>query len=243
MKNGNVNEKSISKTSSKPDLKTDFLVEEYKKLWASWGIEAKIPRGAKLRKKLSEKTLPKTLEEVREMMGDGCGCALCPTKIKLVFGTGNPKADLMFVGEGPGADEDAQGEPFVGRAGQLLNKIIEAMGLSRTDVYIANIVKCRPPSNRVPLPEEIQSCLPYLKMQIALIQPKWIITLGATATTTLTETQSPMSQLRGRFHTLGWNPRIQVLPTYHPAYLLRNPSAKKLVWDDVQLVMEKMRAS
>ena len=140
----------------------------------------------------------------------------------------------MFVGEGPGADEDAQGEPFVGRAGQLLTKMIEAMGLKRSDVYIANIVKSRPPGNRNPEPAEIATCLPFLKKQIEIIQPKVIVCLGKIAAQTLLQTEIPITKLRGQFQDYGG---IQVMPTYHPAFLLRNPPMKKFVWEDLKKVM------
>ena len=152
----------------------------------------------------------------------------------IVFGEGNPNASLIFVGEGPGEDEDIQGRPFVGRAGQLLNKIITAMGLRREDVYIANVVKCRPPRNRAPLPNEVQACTPFLQRQIKVIGPKVICALGTSEAHHLLHTDVPVSVLRGRFHPLGG---LQVMVTYHPAYLLRNPSAKKQVWEDMQKIM------
>lgn len=184
-----------------------------------------------------------TLDEIRAQLGDCKRCTLCPDRKNIVFGQGNPKARLVFVGEGPGADEDAQGLPFVGRAGQLLNKIIEAMGYRREDVYIANIVKCRPPLNRTPTPEEIATCSPFLVSQIGLIQPKVVVALGLTAAAFLTQTQGPISGLRGRFHKIHGHPEIPVMPTYHPAYLLRNPPAKKLVWDDLKIVKEFLENS
>ena len=155
-----------------------------------------------------------------------------------MFGVGNPKAKLMFVGEGPGRDEDAKGEPFVGRAGQLLDKIIIAMGYKRSDVYIGNIVKCRPPENRQPLPDEMGTCLPFLLKQIEAIQPKIIVCLGATALKGLLQTEAKISQVRGQFQE--WN-GISVMPTYHPAFLLRNPDAKRFVWDDMKKVMEQLK--
>jgi len=162
-------------------------------------------------------------------------CRLCEARTKTVFGVGDPCARLCFVGEGPGADEDRQGEPFVGRAGQLLNKIIAAMGLKRSEVYIANTVKCRPPENRTPLPEEMQSCSPYLVRQLEAITPQVIVALGRPAVQDLLGTTQSMSDVRGRFHRYRG---IPVVPTYHPAYLLRNPSAKKQTWDDMRLVMK-----
>jgi len=149
-------------------------------------------------------------------------------------GVGNPHAQLMFVGEGPGGDEDRQGEPFVGRAGKLLTRIIEAMGLKRSDVYIANIVKCRPPGNRNPEPVEIATCLPFLKKQIDIINPKVIVCLGKVAAHTLLQTEIPITKLRGELYDYGDS---QLMPTYHPAYLLRNPAMKKPVWEDLKKVM------
>jgi DNA polymerase len=164
-------------------------------------------------------------------------CSLCKTRHNVVFGAGNPHAELMFVGEAPGQDEDLQGLPFVGRAGQLLTKIIEAMGLKREDVYIANILKCRPPNNRIPLPTEIVECEGIVKRQIEIIRPKVICTLGKFASQTLLKTQTTISVLRGHFQEYGG---IKVMPTFHPAYLLRNPGDKKLVWQDMKKVMKEL---
>ena len=167
-------------------------------------------------------------------------CHLCPlgkTRRNLVFGAGNPSARIVFVGEAPGADEDEQGLPFVGRAGQLLTKIIEAMGLKRKDVYICNILKCRPPGNRNPLPNEIGLCELFLKKQLQIISPQVICALGTFAAQTLLKTYIPITMLRGRFHSYEG---IKLMPTYHPAYLLRNPSAKKLVWEDVQMIIKEV---
>jgi len=171
-------------------------------------------------------------------MADCQLCALGKTRKNLVFGDGNPQAKIVFVGEAPGADEDEQGKPFVGRAGQLLTKIIEAMGLSRRDVYICNILKCRPPQNRNPLPGEIAACEPFLKQQLKIISPQIICALGTFAAKTLLKTEAPISVLRGRFH---YYEGIKLMPTYHPAYLLRNPAAKKTVWEDVQLIMKELQ--
>ncbi|MBM4313499.1 MAG: uracil-DNA glycosylase [Deltaproteobacteria bacterium] len=182
--------------------------------------------------------LGSALEEVRKELGECRRCALHRTRRRLVFGEGNPKADLVFVGEAPGADEDAQGRPFVGRAGQLLTKIIEAMGLKREEVYICNILKCRPPGNRNPEPDEIASCEPFLIRQLAAIRPKVICALGTFSSHALLKSEAPISVLRGRFHSYQG---IRLMPTYHPAYLLRNPGAKKLVWEDVQLIMKALR--
>lgn len=172
-------------------------------------------------------------------------CTRCPLhagKTNYVFGEGNPHAQLMFIGEGPGQDEDLSGRPFVGRAGQLLTKIISAMKLERKDVYIANIVKCRPPNNRAPLPEEAHTCMPYLKTQIKLIAPKIIVLLGATATSYMLGQKVPISKIRGQWTELtldtGDNAtHFKTMPTFHPAALLRNPNLKKDVWEDMKQVM------
>jgi len=178
------------------------------------------------------------LDGVRAALGDCRRCLLHRTRHHLVFGEGSPQAELVFVGEAPGADEDAQGRPFVGNAGQLLTKIIGAMGLRREEVYICNILKCRPPGNRNPQPDEIISCEPFLIRQLQVIQPKVICALGTFAAHTLLKSEAPISVLRGRFHSYQG---IPLMPTYHPAYLLRNPGAKKQVWEDVQMVMQALR--
>ncbi len=180
---------------------------------------------------------PLTVEAIREEMGDCRRCKLWQGRKNLVFGEGNPNAGLMFVGEGPGADEDAQGRPFVGRAGQLLTKIIEAIDMKRADVYIANIVKSRPPNNRVPEPDEVAACLPFLKKQIAAIQPQIIVTLGAVATNNLLSAPLSITKVRGEFRDLGG---ILVMPTFHPSYLLRNPAAKREVWEDMKKVRDRL---
>lgn len=175
-----------------------------------------------------------------------CTCLKCPlgsTRIKFVFGVGNPNADIVFVGEAPGADEDAQGEPFVGRAGQLLNKILEAIHFKREDVYICNILKCRPPNNRDPLPEEVDSCEPYLWKQLELLKPKIIVCLGRIAGQTLLRTNETLGSLRGKVHNYRG---IKLVVTYHPAALLRNPNWKKPTWEDVQWIKkmhDEMKAS
>jgi DNA polymerase len=181
----------------------------------------------------------KKLDDLRELIGDCKRCRLNEGRTNLVFGVGNPNADLVFVGEGPGRDEDRKGEPFVGRAGQLLNRIIEAMGYNRSDVYIANIVKCRPPQNRNPAPDEAETCIPFLIGQIEIIQPKVIVCLGSVAVQFLLQTDQKISRLRGNLHE--WN-GIPVMPTYHPAFLLRNPNMKKPVWEDMQKVMEMLKS-
>jgi DNA polymerase len=177
------------------------------------------------------------LREIRDEIGDCTRCKLHKGRTNLVFGVGDPHARLMFVGEGPGADEDVQGEPFVGRAGQLLTQIIKAMGLTREQVYIANVVKCRPPENRNPEPDEIEQCTPFLRAQIASVNPAVIVALGKFAAQTLLGVETPISRLRGQFHPLG---PVAVMPTFHPSYLLRNPSAKREVWDDMKLVMARL---
>jgi DNA polymerase len=174
------------------------------------------------------------LRLIREEIGDCRRCRLSEKRTHVVFGVGNPSARLMFVGEGPGADEDAKGEPFVGRAGQLLTKIIEAMNLKRADVYIANIVKCRPPENRTPLPDETATCSPFLFRQIAAIGPRVIVCLGTPSAQTLLGTRETITRLRGVFREVEG---IKVMPTFHPAYLLRNPAAKREVWEDMKQVM------
>ena len=180
-----------------------------------------------------------TLEELRAAIGDCRRCKLCSGRTHLVFGVGNPRAKLMFVGEGPGRDEDLQGEPFVGRAGQLLTDIItKGIGLRREDVYIANVVKCRPPDNRNPEPDEVAACEPFLKKQIELISPEIIVALGKFAVQTLLQSKMPITKLRGTWHTYEG---IKLMPTFHPAYLLRNPADKKLVWEDIKKVIQEMR--
>jgi uracil-DNA glycosylase family 4 len=175
-----------------------------------------------------------TLPVIREFIGECTRCKLSKGRTKIVFGSGSPKAQLMFVGEGPGRDEDLSGEPFVGRAGKLLTDMIKAMGLQREDVYIANIVKCRPPDNRQPEHDEVAACSPFLMRQIDVIQPKVICTLGNTPTQTLMQTTQGISRFRGEWFEFR---NAKLMPTYHPAYLLRNPAAKADVWKDLQKVM------
>lgn len=175
-----------------------------------------------------------TLERIREDIGDCTRCRLHKGRTKIVFGVGNPKAELVFVGEGPGHDEDLQGEPFVGRAGKLLTQMIEAMGLRRQDVYICNVVKCRPPENRLPEKDEISTCSPFLMRQLAAIQPKVICCLGSCAAQTMLETNQGISRFRGEWFDFRGS---KLIATYHPAYLLRNPNAKSEVWKDLQKVM------
>jgi uracil-DNA glycosylase len=181
-----------------------------------------------------------SLTAIREEIGDCTRCKLHTLgRRQIVFGVGNPNADLMFVGEAPGADEDVQGEPFVGRAGQLLTKIIEAIGMQREDVYIANVIKCRPPQNRNPEQDEVESCEPFLFNQIDSIKPKVIVGLGTFAARALLRTLDPISRLRGRvFEYRG----AKLVPTFHPAYLLRNPSSKREVWEDMKLVRSLLQS-
>jgi uracil-DNA glycosylase len=181
-----------------------------------------------------------TLEEVREELGECTRCKLHRHRTQIVFGVGDSKARLVFVGEAPGADEDAQGEPFVGRAGQLLTKIIGAMGMRREDVYICNIIKCRPPNNRTPETDEVLACQPFLLKQLQAIGPHFICALGGPATQTLLQTKEAISRLRGKFYDFHG---IPLLATYHPAFLLRNPHEKKTVWEDMKLLMREMQKS
>jgi DNA polymerase len=170
-------------------------------------------------------------------VGECTRCKLAGGRTHLVFGVGDPAAELMFVGEGPGADEDAQGEPFVGKAGQLLTRMIEAMGFRREEVYIANVVKCRPPGNRDPEPDEIAACEPFLQGQIAAVRPKVVVALGRFAVQTLLRDPTPISKQRGRWRDYEG---VRLMPTFHPAYLLRNPPEKAKAWQDLQLVMKDL---
>jgi uracil-DNA glycosylase len=194
--------------------------------------------------KAAEPAVPKPsqasagLSAIREELGDCIRCKLHRGRTNIVFGEGNPKAVLVFVGEGPGQEEDQQGRPFVGAAGQLLTDIIvKGMKVKREDVYICNIVKCRPPDNRNPEPDEVEACEPFLKKQLAAINPAVIVALGNTAVKTLLKTPEGITSLRGKWQTYQG---IPLMPTFHPAYLLRNPSGKKLVWEDIQQVMKKL---
>lgn len=179
---------------------------------------------------------PQTLEDLRNSMGDCRRCGLAEGRTNIVFGDGNPNALLMFIGEGPGRDEDLQGKPFVGAAGQLLDKIIAAGGWTREEVYIGNIVKCRPPGNRVPSREEAEACMPWLRRQIELIAPRIIVLLGATALQFTIDPKARITACRGRWIERG---RIKIMPTFHPAALLRDPSKKRPVWEDIKLVRDE----
>ena len=175
---------------------------------------------------------------IREDLGDCTRCRLAKQGRKqIVFGVGNPRADLMFIGEAPGADEDMKGEPFVGRAGQLLNNMIKAMGLTREEIYIANIIKCRPPGNRTPERDECETCSPFLMRQIGVIQPKALVALGAVAAKTLLAINAPMTELRGKWYDFRGT---KLAVTYHPAFLLRDPRQKKEAWKDLQMVMKEL---
>jgi len=180
------------------------------------------------------------LTQYHDAIKDCKKCGLHKTRTKFVFGEGNPRAQLVFVGEAPGRDEDLQGRPFVGRAGQLLTKIIEAMGYKREDVYICNVLKCRPPNNRAPEPEEVEQCEPHLLEQLRLIGPKVICALGTHAAHTLLKMDIPISAMRGNFYDYHG---IKLMPTYHPAYLLRNPAEKRKVWEDVQKIRDYLKTA
>jgi DNA polymerase len=180
------------------------------------------------------------LGQIRDELGECLRCGLSDKRTHIVFGEGDPNARIVFVGEGPGFEEDRSGRPFVGPAGQLLTKIIEAIKLARDQVYICNVIKCRPPGNRNPATEEIAACRPFLERQIAAIKPEAICTLGTFAAQTLLNTQQPISRLRGRFYTYNG---IRLMPTYHPAYLLRNPDRKRAVWEDMKKVASLLQIS
>lgn len=181
-----------------------------------------------------------SLEEVRDDLGDCQRCKLCRDRTHIVFGAGHPQARLVFVGEGPGVEEDRQGLPFVGRAGQLLTRMIEAIQMRRDEVYICNVVKCRPPGNRTPQEDEVTACSPYLQRQLAVLQPEVICCLGLTAAQTLLQVRTPIGRLRGKIHSFRG---AQLVATYHPAYLLRNPPAKREVWEDLKRIRSLLSSS
>ncbi len=196
---------------------------------------AGVPKSVELFSKYPGLEATSTLENLREFIGECTRCKLAPRRTNLVFGVGDPNAQLMFVGEAPGADEDARGEPFVGRAGQLLTDIIErGMGIRRSDVYICNVIKCRPPENRNPEPDEVASCEPFLFRQIEIVRPRAIVGLGTFAVQAVLKVKTPISKMRGQWQDFRG---IRFMPTFHPAYLLRNPGDKRLVWADIQEVM------
>jgi DNA polymerase len=178
-----------------------------------------------------------TLESIRLDIGDCQRCKLAPTRTNIVFGSGNPNAELVFVGEAPGFDEDQQGLPFVGRAGQLLTKIIESINFKREDVYICNVLKCRPPDNRNPEPDEVASCNPFLRRQLAAIRPKVVCCLGTFAAQTVLQVAAPISKLRGKFFDMDG---MRVIATFHPAYLLRSPEKKREVWEDMKQIRAEL---
>jgi len=208
------------------------------KMAAPVALEGSISEAAKPNLEACASNPAAALKMIREDIGECTRCRLSKQGRKqIVFGVGNPEADLMFIGEAPGADEDEQGEPFVGRAGQLLNNMIKAMGLQREQVYIANIIKCRPPGNRTPERDECETCSPFLMRQIAIVKPKAIVALGAVAAKTLLAVNAPMSELRGRWYDFRGT---KLAVTYHPAFLLRDPRQKKETWKDLQMVMNEL---
>ena len=182
-------------------------------------------------------TMPSNLDSIRAEIGDCQRCKLAPRRTNIVFGSGNPNAELVFVGEAPGFDEDQQGLPFVGRAGQLLTKIIESINLKREDVYICNVLKCRPPDNRNPEPDEVAACNPFMKKQLTTIRPKIVCCLGTFAAQTVLQTAAPISKLRGKFFDMDG---MRVIATFHPAYLLRSPEKKREVWEDMKQIREEL---
>ena len=220
------------------------LVDEVR-AWLAWAQESGLQNLAPQARRADParvETVIKlpALEAVRTELGECTRCKLHKTRTNIVFGVGSPEARLMFVGEGPGEDEDLQGYPFVGKAGQLLTKMIEAMGMQREDVYICNTVKCRPPNNRNPEPDELLACEPFLKGQLGAVKPEVIVTLGKFAAQALLREQTPITRLRGQWREYEG---IPVMPTFHPAYLLRSPGEKGKVWDDLKEVMKKLKLS
>ena len=218
------------------------LVDEVR-AWLAWAQESGLQNLAPQARradpaKVETVTRLPVLEAVRTELGECTRCKLHKTRTNIVFGVGSPEARLMFVGEAPGEDEDLQGYPFVGKAGQLLTKMIEAMGMQREDVYICNTVKCRPPNNRNPEPDELLACEPFLKGQLGAVKPEVIVTLGKFAAQALLREQTPITRLRGQWREYEG---IPVMPTFHPAYLLRSPAEKGKVWDDLKQVMKRLR--
>ena len=218
------------------------LVDEVR-AWLAWVEESGLQNLAPERRRAEpDRSRPTVklplLEAVRSEIGECTRCKLHKGRTNIVFGVGSPEARLMFVGEAPGEDEDLQGYPFVGKAGQLLTKMIEAMGLRREDVYICNTVKCRPPNNRNPEPDELLACEPFLKGQLGAVKPEAIVTLGKFAAQALLREQTPITRLRGQWREYEG---IPVMPTFHPAYLLRSPAEKGKVWEDLKQVMKRLR--
>jgi DNA polymerase len=226
------------------DEKTQEVIADlksYLEYLKGMGVEA-VPVSEKLPERASVPSAPsvttETLQEIRNDLGECRRCKLHRMRKTIVFGEGNPKASLVFVGEGPGYDEDVQGRPFVGKAGQLLTKIIQSIGLQREDVYIGNVIKCRPPQNRNPEPDEIEACHPFVLRQIQAIRPKIICALGTFAAQTLLKTSAKITALRGNIFDLDG---IKVIPTYHPAYLLRNPEKKRETWEDMKQILASLQ--
>ena len=245
-----VDETEIAVSANEPESGEEMSPRKVTAVAVPVAVEENIFEVIALKPEQSVTDPVKALKIIREDLGDCTRCVLHKQGRKqIVFGVGNPKAELMFVGEGPGADEDAQGEPFVGRAGQLLNNMIKAMGITREQVYIANIVKCRPPGNRTPERDECETCSPFLMRQIAVVKPKVIVALGAVAAKTLLAMSASMMQLRGRFYDFkpagvrsndpNWD-GCKLAVTYHPAFLLRDPRQKGEAWKDLQMVMKEL---
>ena len=239
-----------NQTSIQPELKVEMSPRKAAALRAPAAVEDDMFEVSATKPEHGASDPVSALKIIREDLGDCTRCVLHKQGRKqIVFGVGSPKAELMFVGEGPGADEDEQGEPFVGRAGQLLNNMIKAMGVKREEVYIANIVKCRPPGNRTPEREECETCSPFLMRQIAVVKPKVVVALGAVAAKTLLAMNASMAQLRGRFYDFkpagarsgdpNWN-GCKLAVTYHPAFLLRDPRQKVEAWKDLRMVMKEL---
>jgi len=245
------------------DKQNQFLAREYAALWRAYGIafpllpypwepeapviEATEPQVSPAATNPLPETAPPVieapqLEAIRRKLGHGCGSTFCRGRKNLVFGEGNPNARLVFIGEAPSPEEDEQGRVLVGKAGMLLAKIIEAMGFKTEDVYVANLVKCHTGSQKAPDTEQVEHCLPFLQAQLEAIAPEVIVSLGGLATQALVGPTAVLSVVRGRFQSLIWNPRVAVLPTYNPTYLLRNAEAKKAVWEDMKLVMARLAA-
>ena len=231
----------MGKENLKPSEEFIEIVGQLKNLMAAnmdRGLEPPILSPSTLDYLNTKTKSPESLEDLKRFIGDCKRCKLWHGRTKLVFGEGSPQARLVFVGEGPGREEDRVGRPFVGEAGELLTRIIKAMGLTREAVYICNVVKCRPPKNRDPEMDEISTCIPFLKRQIHLIRPHVICTLGRVAAQGLLDQEFRITQERGRWRAFMG---IPLMPTYHPAYLLRNPSAKRQVWEDIQDIMKHMK--